>query len=185
MKTAEARDHGVKIFELVASGRPKQAYALLAPILAKRTPFPKLGLIGEALGQAPIEAVNPFLAIIAEQKTEGGWVVIGKALAEQLGRDPTGALARCAHYITAGDIWYAADILAERVPGAALVTDFAPTLATLAPWRSDTNRWLRRALGVVGHYWRNIPTRLLILKIAAGLCLISSDHFLRNVKWTP
>jgi len=138
-----------------------QAYALLSPVLAERTPFPLLGRIGEAVGAGPLEAaspeqgrrVNAFLERIAAAKTEGGWVVIGSALEKQLDRDLEGAFARCRDFIIAGDVWYAADILGERVPGPALVADFQPALALLAPWREDDNRWVRRTVGVSVHFW--------------------------------
>ena len=51
------------------------------------------------------------------------------------------------------DIWYATDILGERVPGPALVTDFDRAFAALAPWRADENRWVRRTVGVAVHLW--------------------------------
>jgi hypothetical protein len=130
-----------------------QAYALLAPVLAARTPFPMLGHIGEAIGVSPLEPANTFLEHVAAARTEGGWVVIGSALGQQLTRDPKGAFACCQDFIVAADVWYGADILGERVPGPALVADFEPALALLAPWREDANRWVRRAVGVSVHFW--------------------------------
>ena len=67
--------------------------------------------------------------------------------------DLEGAFARCRTYIVAADVWYATDILAERVPGPALVTDFQPTLALLATWCGDPSRWVRRAVGVSVQFW--------------------------------
>ncbi|MEA3340827.1 MAG: DNA alkylation repair protein [Chloroflexota bacterium] len=153
MKTKEARGLGESIAGRVRTGQIEQAYALLAPVLAERTPFRLLGLIGEAVGAGPLEPVNAFLDRIAAERTEGGWVVIGKALGQQLGRDPVGAFARSRGYIVAADIWYGADILGERVPGPALLADFQPSLALLAPWREDENRWVRRTVGVAVHFW--------------------------------
>jgi len=131
----------------------RQAYSLLAPVLAERTPFPILGRIGEVIGAGPLEAVPPFLEQIAAEKTEGGWVVIASALGAQLDRDFSGAFARCRNYIIVADVWYAADILGERVPGPALVMDFRPALDMLTPWREDTNRWVRRTVGIAVHFW--------------------------------
>ena len=62
------------------TGQMTQADALLAPVLAERTPFRLLGHISEAVGTGPLEAVNPFLEHIAAARTEGGWVVIGRAV---------------------------------------------------------------------------------------------------------
>jgi 3-methyladenine DNA glycosylase AlkD len=153
MRTQEARELGERISALVQARQPLKAYALLAPILAQRTPFPLLERIGEAVGAGSPKSVNALLERIAAAKTEGGWVVISKALGEQLDRDPAGAFARCRSYIIAADVWYATDSLGERVPGPALVTDFQSVLTLLTPWREDANRWVRRTVGVVVHFW--------------------------------
>ena len=129
------------------------AYALLAPVLAERTPFPMLGYIGEAVGAGPLPTVNRFLDRVAAARTEGGWVVIGSALGRQLERGLAGVFSRCHTFIIAGDAWYAADILGERVPGPALIAHWPPALNLLASWRQDANRWVRRAVGVAVHFW--------------------------------
>ncbi len=175
MKAKEADELGKQIAALVQSRQPDKAYALLAPVLAERTPFRLLGRIGGAVGDGPLERacpelhperlpgrtadegqsrrVNIFLEQIAAKKTEGGWVVIGSALGRQLDRDLEGAFTCCRAFIIAANVWYGADILGERVPGPALVANFQPSLALLAPWRKDNNRWLRRAVGVSVHFW--------------------------------
>lgn len=153
MKAQEAVELGKQISTLVQANQPGKAYALLAPILAERTPFRMLDRIGAAIGAGSLEAVNPFLERIAAARTEGGWVVIAKALGAQLDRDGAGAFDRCRGFMITADIWYATDILGERVPGPALVMDFEPSLALLAPWREDANRWIRRTMGVAIHFW--------------------------------
>jgi hypothetical protein len=153
MNTREAHDLGRRIAAFVQAGQPQEAYDLLAPVLARRTPFRLLGLIGEAIGARALEDVNAFLDRVASERAEGGWVVIGKALGQQLDRDFTGAFHRCRAYIIAGDVWYCTDILAERVPGPALVADFGPALNLLTPWRADESAWVRRAVGVAVHFW--------------------------------
>jgi 3-methyladenine DNA glycosylase AlkD len=153
MKTKEARELGKRIAALVQAGQPGKAYALLAPVLAERTPFRLLDRIGEAVGAGPLDATNAFLERVAADRTEGGWVVIASALGGQWDRDPAGAFARCREYIMAADVWYAADILGERVPGPALVADLQPALDLLASWREDANRWVRRTVGVAIHFW--------------------------------
>jgi len=153
MKTKEARELGKRIAALVQAGQPDKAYALLVPVLAERTPFRLLDRIGEAVGAEPLDATKAFLERIAADKTEGGWVVIASTLGGQLDRDLAGAFARCWEYIIAADVWYAADILGERVPGPALVAHFQPSLDLLAPWREDANRWVRRTVGVAVHFW--------------------------------
>ncbi len=153
MNTAEARGLGQRIATLVQSGEPRKAQTLLAPVLAERTPFRLLDLIGDAIGAGPLELVNAFVEGVAADRTEGGWVVVASALRQQLERDPLGAFVRCRDLIVAGDIWYATDILGERVPGPALLSQFEPALALLTPWREDHNRWIRRTVGVAAHFW--------------------------------
>jgi 3-methyladenine DNA glycosylase AlkD len=153
MKTREARELGNRLATLVQAGEIEQAYALLSPVLAQRTPFAMLRRIGEPIGMEPLAPVNAFLDLIAADKTEGGWVVIASALEMQLARDLGGAFARCRAYILAADVWYAADIMGEGVAGQALVRLFEPALAALLPWREDANAWVRRAVGTAVHFW--------------------------------
>jgi 3-methyladenine DNA glycosylase AlkD len=153
MKTGEARALGNEITGLVQAGQSDQAYGLLAPVLAERTPFAMLRHIGEAIGAGSLEAANAFLERIAADKTEGGWVVVASALEGQLERDLAGAFERCRQFIIAADVWYGADTLGEGVPGRALVADFGAALELLRPWREDHNPWVRRACGSSAHYW--------------------------------
>jgi 3-methyladenine DNA glycosylase AlkD len=149
----EAEALGQRLAALVQAGQPEQAYALLAPTLAERTPFRLLDRIGAAVGGGPLAETHTFLDRVAAERTEGGWVVIASALRAQLGRDPGGAFTRCRAFVVAADVWYATDILGERVPGPALVAEFDAALARLAPWRTDDNRWVRRTVGVAVHFW--------------------------------
>jgi hypothetical protein len=153
LKTQQARELGAHIAELIQAGKGEKAYGLLGPVLAERTPFRLLEHIGTAVGTAPIKVVNPFLQRIAVAGTEGGWVVIGSALRAHLDCDLAGSHGRCRSFIILADIWYATDILGERVPGPALTTAFEPALALLKPWRVDSNHWVRRAVGVSIHFW--------------------------------
>ena len=71
MKTKQARESGKRIAERVHAGEIESAYALLAPVLAERTPFRLLGLIGEAIGAGPLEPVDAFLDRIASERRPG------------------------------------------------------------------------------------------------------------------
>jgi 3-methyladenine DNA glycosylase AlkD len=153
MKAREARQLGEEIASLIQKDQIEAGYALLVPVLAERTPFPMLERIGTPSGKLSLAAGRHLAARIAADKTEGGWVVIGAILREQIGRDPTGTFEHCRENIISADIWYGADILGERVPGPALVNDFEATLKLLAPWRVDNNRWVRRTVGVAVHFW--------------------------------
>jgi 3-methyladenine DNA glycosylase AlkD len=153
MKVKEAGELGQRIAERVRDGRTVEAYALLSPVLAQRTPFELLRCIGEPIGAGPLEPVNAFLERTAAGGTEGGWVVIAKVLEGQLSRDLAGALDRCRRFIIAADVWYAADVLGEGVVGQALVQHSEPALNLLPPWRQDASPWVRRAVGTGAHFW--------------------------------
>jgi 3-methyladenine DNA glycosylase AlkD len=153
MKAKQARELGAQIADLVHQGQVEAAYALLAPVLAQRTRFDTLRRIAAPTGAGPLEPVNAFLERVAAGRTEGGWVIIARSLEGQLERDLAGAFERCRAFIAAADVWYAADIFGEGVPGEALVADFEAACALLAPWREDADAWVRRAVGVAAHYW--------------------------------
>ena len=153
MKTKEARELGKGIAALVRADRIVEAYERLAPVLAERTKFDMLRRIGEPVGIGPRDQVDAFLNLIADDRTEGGWVVIAKALEQTLDQDLPGTLARCRDYVIAADVWYAADTLGEGVVGQALVTQLQPALGLLTPWREDSNPWVRRAVGTGVHFW--------------------------------
>jgi 3-methyladenine DNA glycosylase AlkD len=161
MKTKEARELGYRIGALVADGQMVEAADSLAPILAQRTPFRLLDLIGEKIGAGPTRQVDLFLDRIASGRTEGGWVVIASALKAQLDDNLEVTFSRCRDFIVLADVWYATDILGERVPGPALVSFFIPALEVLTPWRADANPWVRRTVGVAVHFWakrsRSVP----------------------------
>jgi 3-methyladenine DNA glycosylase AlkD len=153
MNAKEATSLGFEVGGLIQVGRTAEAHQRLGPILGSRTPFATLDRIGAEIGKGGLLRVNEFLAQMAAGKTMGGWAIIGSALRQQLDRDLQGAFERCRSFVIAGDVWYATDILGERVPGPALVQYFEPTLSALAAWRADQNRWVRRTVGVSAHFW--------------------------------
>lgn len=149
----EARNLGRQLALKAAFSQPADFYALLAPVLAERTPFRFLDLIGEALAQHPASKLDPFLAEIAAHATIGGWTVIASALRARIPVDLAGVLDRTRGFIIQADTWYACDCFGERVLGQALVDQFEPVLQLLSRWRVDENRWVRRSVGVAGHFW--------------------------------
>jgi 3-methyladenine DNA glycosylase AlkD len=153
MRSKEAIELGQHVASLVMKGEKAEALDLLSPVLAARTPFPTLEQVASVVGAGPLPRVNNFLKRVAVDRTEGGWVIIGCALRQQLHRDLPGALERCRKFIVDADVWYGCDILGERVPGPALIAYPGPALTSLSPWREDANRWVRRSLGVAVHFW--------------------------------
>lgn len=153
MDMQEARSLGNCVAKCVRDEDIDDAYALLAPALAERTPFRLLDKIGEAIGAGDMPATDSLLERIADKRTIGGWVIIAGTLGQQMDRNRAGAFVRCREYVILADIWHATDCFGERVLGRSLVSKFQPTLVLLASWREDPNRWIRRAVGVSAHFW--------------------------------
>jgi hypothetical protein len=178
---------GEQILHCISDGDPAGARALLAPHLARRTPFRLLDRIGLRIGAGPARTTNRFLDELARGRAMGAWPLLGSALAAHLDRDPEGVLSRCRRYIVLADVWYAADTLAERVPGPALVGGLERTLAVLKRWRTDPNRWVRKSCGVAVHLWakraRGDPRRLPeVKKLLAFLAPLFGEEDLDAVK---
>ncbi|MDP2965261.1 MAG: hypothetical protein Q8N39_04375 [Pelolinea sp.] len=74
------RELGLRLVREISSRQPAVAYMLLTPIMAERTPFRLLDLIGESLAESPFYKLDPFLNEIATHATIGGWIVIAPAL---------------------------------------------------------------------------------------------------------
>lgn len=151
--SAQAREFGSQAAGQLENSGPEAALQMLNKILCERTPFRLLDLVGAAFKHIDPQKVSELMGAIAAQRSEGGWVVIASALHEHLPADLPKALQASRKYIMQADIWYGCDIFGERVPGPALLTHFEETLACLADWRTDANRWVRRSLGVAGHFW--------------------------------
>ena len=153
MKTAEARLAAEEISGSLKEEGVENAYSRLLPLLNQRIPFRFLDIIGEKIGSQADHLLFPLLEQIAADGTEGGWVVIASALHEQVVSEPARSFVLSRDYIILADVWYGADIIAERVPGPILVDDFEAAIDLLDGWRFDPNRWVRRAVGVAAHYW--------------------------------
>jgi hypothetical protein len=159
------------VADLVSDGQIDQACACLEPILAQKIPFRLLDRIGSTVGGGAPPNLDALAERIAAGRSMGGWVVIGSMFGQQLDRDLNGALERCRTLIMGADIWYAADILGERVPGPALVAHPEDALSSLASWREDGNRWVRRTVGVAVHYWAKRSRGAPNLGVQAGTLL--------------
>jgi 3-methyladenine DNA glycosylase AlkD len=154
LKTSEqARLFGSQIAERLKTHNPEDTYSVLSEVLKERTPFRLLDLVGAALNAADQDKADSLLDEVAHRRTEGGWVVIASALRERLPDQLSAALEKSRIFIMQANIWYGCDIFGERVPGPALIAYFQESLACLAGWRSDPDHWVRRALGVAGHFW--------------------------------
>ncbi len=153
MNAKEADRLGRRIRTLIDSDRGEEALTFLAPVLEVKTPFRLLDRIGRESGKADSGRVCEFTSLVARTRTMGAWPFCGSALKKHLDREMAKVLELCRDYIIHGDVWYATDTLAERLPGPALVLDPAQALNLLSKWCGDTSPWVRRAVGVAVHLW--------------------------------
>lgn len=153
MKIQTARNIGKEIAYLLDDGKQEQAFRTLEPYLLQKIPFTHTGEIGRVIGVNAACPIEPFLQKVAATGAMGGWPIIGMALQTQIIDNATETLNTCRDFIIQGDTWYSTDILGERVPGPALLDDFDQTIQVLHIWRTDTHRWVRRAIGVTVHVW--------------------------------
>jgi hypothetical protein len=191
MNTQEADALGHRIADLIAHEQAVKAYSLLSPVLAKRTPFRLLDRVGDAVGAGPVKPVNAFLDLIGDAKTMGGWVIIGSALNGQTAGHLKETLDLCRTHAVFADVWYATDILGERVPGPALLTDFQKTVKHLARWQDDSNRWMRRMIGVAVHFWakrsrglpQSVPQAKILLDLLSPMFEEKETDAIKGVGW--
>jgi hypothetical protein len=191
MNSSSADDLGRRAAALLEKGRIAEAREAVTPLLSRRTPFRLLDRIGTRIGEGSIPATNKFLIRLADGKAMGTWPLIGSALAAQLDRDLEGALGHCRTFIIQADVWYAADTLAERVPGLALVEALDHALVVLKRWRTDPDRWVRKSCGVAVHLWtkrahgeaRHLPRLRKLLAFLAPMFEEQDLDAVKGVGW--
>ena len=122
-------------------------------LLAHKVKFPLLEFVAETLfGCLSREAQLKTITGLWGRAEDGSTVVAGKLLQLQLPDGPTQALALAVDGIIKGDTWYHCDHLGERVFGHGLLTQFEAVLPRLREYLGHENSWVRRAVGVAGHY---------------------------------
>jgi len=187
----EAREMGSSLGDMLYERKIERAYQRLYPVLAERTSFRLLDIIGSIVGQCPQQEVNLFIDRIAADRTMGGWVVIASALTERLPVDLPDTLTRTHDLIISADTWYATDIFGERVPGPALLSFFDETISLIEEWRADENPWVRRILGVAVHFWAkrtrgtkdSLPQAQRLLDLLDALYEEKSIDALKGIGW--
>lgn len=82
----------------------------------------------------------------------GSYVIAGKMLQISLNKNLPEAIESAGNYMIQGDVWYACDIIGERVMGHALLTMPDKTIPILHKLSNADNKWLVRSVGVATHY---------------------------------
>lgn len=127
--------------------------SLHGTLLQNRVRFPLLEYAAKQLYDALPAAVHPKLidAIAATQEI-GAFPLAGKWLQLLLPASRKKQFRQAETIIIAGDEWYVCDILGERVFGHALLLYPEETLPALQELNKHENEWMRRVVGVAGHY---------------------------------
>ena len=153
LNARQADELAREVKQSIASCQIDHAHEKIIPVLLAKTPFRILDRIGMGISTIPLSEIDNLLEQIAADRFEGGWVIIASALWPHYPHQPDDVLMRCQRFIIQADVWYGADIIAERCTGRALVQDFKFALLRLSNWRTNSNRWVRRATGVASHVW--------------------------------
>lgn len=122
-------------------------------ILKQKIRFPALEYFSELVFESiPNKQLYKFLDQIVALDEIGSYTIAGKLLQLNLKNDFTGAHKKANSYILKGNVWYACDIISERVLGVMLLTDPEKTLKINREQINSNNFWLVRSVGVATHY---------------------------------
>ncbi len=188
MRDADAAAEEAEVF--LRARDHEGACNALEPLASGRTRFPILDRIGLRLGQSNLDVAD-LLAVfdyMVSRKSIGYYVIVGSGLQQRLERNMTKCLKAAAGYIKFGDSWDRCDVIAERVWGAALVTDFPKARKYLEGATKNENRWIRRAVGVAVHFFSKRKRDALhemreLLDILALVIMESNRDAIKGIGW--
>mgnify|MGYP001954852224 CR=1 FL=1 len=122
-------------------------------ILSQRVKFPLLEFCAvEFYSNIPRHDHISFCDQIQHLKTEGGNVIIGKLLQQNLKNDSKQSFEKATEYIADADIWYVCDIIGERVFGYSLLHQPEITIPVVQKLSNHPSNWVIRSLGAGIHY---------------------------------
>lgn len=125
---------------------------LESEVLNQKIKFPLLEWLAvEWMKAMPAERQIEILERIVHFNRIGSYVIAGVILRDRLPVDFGQSLQKARDFTLFGDAWYVCDILAERVPGYALLTRPEQTIPELRVMARDDNPWIIRSVGVATH----------------------------------
>jgi 3-methyladenine DNA glycosylase AlkD len=134
-------------------GLKEAVEVLQQQLLVKKVKFPALEAAAHFIASQIPSSEQLFLCEqIMNLHTIGGNVIVGILLQKRLEQSLFETLKIAAQFIIKESVWYACDIIGERVWGVALLTypnEVLPFLATIKP---TDDIWLVRLIGIAGHY---------------------------------
>ncbi len=144
-------------------------------VLRHKVKFPILEYVAVELYKTlSTDQIGDLLKKLAAAKREACYPVIGKLLQIQLKNEIVGSFSHAIDHIIEGDVWYACDIISERVFGEGLLEDFEVSYQQLLKMGNHDNMWIQRSIGIASHYAtkKNLPKdqveKLLFLMLDHG-----------------
>ena len=118
---------------------------------------------------------------------DGSSVIAGKLLQLHLPDNLDDAFRAAINIIVDGDRWYHCDHIGERVFGHALLTNFEQTMPYLTGYLQHKNQWVRRSVGVAGHYAtkKGLPAEnvALVMEMLLSAANTSNYQEQRGIGW--
>lgn len=126
--------------------------AIHKKILKQKIRFPALEFFAEqSFKSIPNKQLYKFLDKIIALDEIGSYVIAGKLLQLNLKCDLSGSHKKANEYILQGNVWYACDIISERVLGIMLLEHPEETIEINRKQINSDNFWLIRSIGVATH----------------------------------
>lgn len=121
-------------------------------ILKQKIRFPVIEYFSElAFEEIPNKQLYKFLDKIIALDEIGSYTIARKMLQLNLKNDFSGSHKKANQYITRGNVWYACDIISERVLGSMLLLRPEETIQVNRKQITGDNFWLVRSVGVATH----------------------------------
>ncbi|MBO3697957.1 DNA alkylation repair protein [Roseivirga sp. E12] len=122
-------------------------------ILAHRVKFPILEYVAIQLSKIlNASEIDDLLERLAVVKHESCYPVIGKLLQLQLDTNVSGMFNKAVDHIIRADVWYACDIISERVFGEGALRNFDISYMHFVKMGDHENMWIQRSIGIATHY---------------------------------
>lgn len=126
--------------------------AIHKKILKQKIRFPALEYFSELVFEAiPNKQLYKFLDKIIALDEIGSYTIAGKILQLNLKNDISGSHKKANEYISKGNVWYACDIISERVLGVMLLEHPEKTIEINKKQINSDSFWMVRSVGVATH----------------------------------
>lgn len=122
-------------------------------ILSHKVKFPILEYAALALNKTlSSDQIGDLFERLAAAKREACYPIIGKLIQLRLKREIAAPFSQAIDHIIEADVWYACDIISERVFGEGLLENFEASYQQLLEMGSHQNMWIQRSIGISTHY---------------------------------